>query len=114
MKRIDAHTGRSVKSMQTDNGPEFARLKAYFDEKRVFREKSAPYAQDQDGVSERSIRTIIEKARTMIINANLPVHLWPEAMAAAVYIANRLPTKALDNKTSYEVWYKEQPDLSNL
>lgn len=75
MKQIEVHKGRPVKSVRTDDGPEFARLKAYFDEKGVFREKSAPYTQDQDGVSERSIRTIIERARTMIIHANLPVHL---------------------------------------
>lgn len=95
MKQIEFHTGQPVKSVRTDDGPEFARLKAYFDEKGVFREKSAPYAQHQDGVSERSIRTIIERARTMISHANLPVHLWPEAMAAAVYITNLLDSLGL-------------------
>lgn len=86
MRRIAVHTGRPIKSLRTDDGPEFAKLKTYLDQMGIFREKSAPYAQAQDGVSERSIRTIIERARTMIIHANLPVHLWPEAIPVAVYI----------------------------
>ena len=114
MQRIAVHTGRPIKSLRTDDGPEFAKLKTYLDQMGIFREKSALYAQDQDGVLERSIRTIVERARTMTIHANLPVHLWPEAMAAAVYITNRLPTKALNNQTPYEAWHNEKPDLSNL
>ena len=49
----------------------------------------------------------------MLIHAGLPSSLWPEAIAAACYITNRLPTKALDGKTPYEAWYKKKPDLAN-
>jgi hypothetical protein len=111
---IEAHTKQPIRRWRCDAGEEWAGLTSTFKEKGILKEMSAPYAQDQDGVSERSIRTIIERARTMMLQANLPVKLWPEAIAAAVYITNRLPTKALQGKTPYEAWYSEKPDLSNL
>jgi hypothetical protein len=57
---------------------------------------------------------VIEKARTLLIAANLPKRLWSEALSTACYLSNRFPTKALDGKTLYEAWYGEKPDLSNL
>ncbi len=50
----------------------------------------------------------------MLIHAGLPSTIWPEAIVAACYITNRLPTKALDGKTFYDAWYKKKPDLANL
>jgi hypothetical protein len=43
-----------------------------------------------------------------------PENFWPEALAAACYITNRLPTKSLGGMTPYEAWYGEKPDLSGL
>ena len=112
INRIEKETRHSVKALRTDDGSEFGRLQPYLREKGIAHEKSAPYAQDQDGVAERSIRTVLERARTMLIHANLPHRLWPEAIAAACYITNRLPTKALEKKTPYEAWHGHKPDLS--
>lgn len=50
----------------------------------------------------------------MLIHTGLLSSLWPEAIAAACYITNRLPTKALNEKTPYKAWYKKKPDLFNL
>ena len=114
LNRVETHTGRKVEYFRTDDGREYTRLIPVFNEKGIIWEKSAPYAQDQDGVAERSIRTILEMARTMMIHANLPHRLWPEVISAACYIKNRLPTKALDGKTPHEAWHGKKPDLSNL
>ena len=114
INRIETETGRPVKALRTDDGGEYERLQPYLDQKGIVREKSAPYAQDQDGVAERSIRTILERARTMMIHTKLPHHLWPKVISAACYITNRLPTKALDGKTPYEAWHRYKPNLSNF
>lgn len=114
INRIEVQTGRPVKALQTDDGKEFKRLETFFKEKGITHETSAAYAQDQDGVAERSIRTILERAKTMMIHANLPHSLWPEAISAACYITNRLPTKALNGLTPHEAWHGHKPDLSNL
>ncbi|CAB3249232.1 unnamed protein product [Arctia plantaginis] len=40
--------------------------------------------------------------------------MWGEAVYCATYLLNRLPSKTLDNKTPYEMWYKIKPDISNI
>jgi hypothetical protein len=89
-------------------------LKEILNDKNIEWKKSAPFAQDQDEVSKRAIRTIIEKARILLIAANLPKRLWSETLSTTCYLSNRFLTKALDEKTSYEAWYDEKSDLSNL
>ena len=57
---------------------------------------------------------MIERAHTMLINTGFPAKLLPEALSTVCFITNKLPTKALQEKTSYEAYHKRKPDLSNL
>lgn len=50
----------------------------------------------------------------MLIHSGLPYSVWPEVFAAACYLLNRLPTKALNGETPYKEWHGYKPDLSNL
>ena len=50
-----------------------------------------------------------------MLHANgMPKFLWGEAINHAVYLKNRTPTKALDEKTPYEVFYGVKPNLKGL
>jgi len=51
---------------------------------------------NQNGTAEASGHAIIAMARSLLINGHLPRDLWPEAMKAAVYILNRVPTRKSD------------------
>jgi hypothetical protein len=89
-------------------------LKEILNDKDIEWEKSASFAQDQDDVSEKTIRTMIEKARILLIAANLLKRLWPKTLTTVCYLSNRSLIKTLNEKTSYEAWYDEKLDLSNL
>jgi hypothetical protein len=89
-------------------------LKDILNDKSIEWEKSVSFAQDQDDVSERIIRTIIEKARILLIAANLLKRLWSKTLITICYLSNRFLIKTLDEKTSYEAWHNEKSDLSNL
>jgi hypothetical protein len=39
---------------------------------------------------------------------------WGETVVMAVYILNRSPTKALNDRTSYEAWHGRKPVVSHL
>ncbi|KOC60085.1 Copia protein [Habropoda laboriosa] len=54
-----------------------------------------PRTSQLNGVSKRMVRTIIEKARTMISGASLDKVFWEEAVLTATYLINLTPTKAL-------------------
>ena len=70
--------------------------------------------QNQNGVSERKICTIVERARTMLLEASLPERFWADAVAMAVNILNRSPRKALTGKTPFEAWFGHRPNLAHL
>ncbi|KRY00082.1 Retrovirus-related Pol polyprotein from transposon TNT 1-94 [Trichinella pseudospiralis] len=49
-------------------------------------------------------QTLVEKARTMLTDANLSPDLWAEAVGTANYLRNKCPTKALRKVTPEEAW----------
>ncbi|GJU45485.1 retrovirus-related pol polyprotein from transposon TNT 1-94 [Tanacetum coccineum] len=57
---------------------------------------SVPYSPQQNGVSERKNRTVMEMARSMLYENKLPKRFWAEAVATSVYRLNRLATKVPD------------------
>lgn len=59
-------------------------------------------------------RTIIEKAKCMLCDANLSKKIWAEACNTAVYLHNRTTSSVLDGKTPYALWTGVKPDISNL
>ena len=51
----------------------------------------------------------------MIAHAGLSNIFWAEAISAAAYVRNRLPTTALkERETPYERWYGRIPDVSHF
>ena len=48
----------------------------------------------------------------MIYHANLPKSFWGEAVNTTVHILNRLPTKAVADKTPFEVFTGKRPSVS--
>lgn len=105
-----------IKTLRTDNGTEYTN-KEFADFLRssgIKHQTSTPYSPQQNGLAERMNRTLVEKARCMLINANLQKYLWAEAVVTAAYIVNRSPTRALDWKTPEEKWSGKQPIVSHM
>ena len=51
------------------------------------------------GLQKRKNRMIMEVAREMLYDQDLPMHLWAEATRTVVYVQNRTPHRALKNNT---------------
>ena len=56
----------------------------------------------------------MEMARCLMFEKKLLKEFWPEAVNTSVYLLNRLPTKALENKTSSEAWHGVKPNIDHL
>ncbi|UYV61250.1 hypothetical protein LAZ67_1004107 [Cordylochernes scorpioides] len=82
--------------------------------KGIVHELTAPYTPEQNGISERDNRTIVESARCLLHGRKMPLELWAEAVNTAVYLLNRCTTKVLGNSTPYEIWYKRKPSILHL
>jgi len=93
-RTIKTKYNRSIQILHTDNGTEYvnSEFKEYLSKHDITAERTAPYSPQQNSRAERDMRTIVESARAMLYNADLPMELWAEAVNTAVYILNRTPT----------------------
>ncbi|GJU12285.1 putative ribonuclease H-like domain-containing protein [Tanacetum coccineum] len=80
------------------------------DHKGIKREFSVARTPQQNGVAERRNRTLIEAARTMLVDSKLPTTFWAEAVNTACYVLNRVLVIKPHNKTPYEL-IRERPPL---
>ena len=66
------------------------------------------------GLWKRKNRTIMEAAKAMLHDQDLPMHLWAEAARTTVYVQNRTPHRVLEKKTLEEVFSGKKPEVSHL
>jgi len=91
--QVQNQTGRKIKVLLTDNGGEYKSdsfLKVCQDcgIVRYFAVRKTP---QQNGVSERMNKTLVEKVRCMLSNAELGREFWAEAVTYTQHLVNRLP-----------------------
>ena len=67
----------------------------------------------QNGVTERRNRTLMDIVRSTISYSTLPMSLWMEALKTTIYILNRVPSKSMP-KTPYELWTERVLSLNHL
>ena len=70
---VENSTGRTIKILRTDNGGEFTskEFDNYCKDAGIERHKATVYTPQQNGVAERMNMTLLERARSMLSNANL-------------------------------------------
>src|SRR5713226_670529 len=113
---IENHAEKKIKTIRSDNGGEFTsnEFKKLCKDSRIKRELSTPYNPQQNGIAKRKNRTIMEAARAMLHDQDLPMHLWVEVARTTVYVQNRTPHRLLENKTLEEVFYGKKPKVNHL
>ena len=113
---VENITGRTIKCLRTDNGGEFTskEFDNYCKDVGIKRHKTTVYTPQQNGVSERMNKTLLERARSMLSNVNLQQELCTEAFSTACYLINRSPSTAIGCKIPQEVWKGHPCDYSKL
>ena len=56
----------------------------------------------QNGITERRNRTLLDMVRCMLVSSSLPGFLWGETLKTVAYILNQVPSKSV-SKTPYEL-----------
>ncbi|KAG8501173.1 hypothetical protein CXB51_003270 [Gossypium anomalum] len=104
------------KYLRTDNGLEFCsdEFNRLCKSEGIVRHLTVRHTPQQNGVAERMNRTIMEKVRCMLSNANLPKSFWAEAASTACFLINRSPSVAIEKKTPQEVWSGNPANYSDL
>jgi transposase InsO family protein len=89
-----------LKCLRLDNGGEYCskEFDDYCSYHGIRREKTVPRTPQENGVSKRMNRTIMERARSMRLHVGLPLHFWVDAVDTVVYLINRGPSSSLDGR----------------
>lgn len=114
---VTAKFGCSIEKLRCDNGREYpdSRLKSFRSKRGIQMEFTVPRNPEQNGISERLNRTILDMARCLIFDSGLSKDMWGEAVLTAIYTINRNPTSTLSNgKIPAEIWYGHKVDLTKM
>ena len=65
----------------------------------IIHETSCAYTLQQNGVAERRIGIIQERARALLLQSNAPSFLWGEAMLTSTFLTNRIISQNLDKQS---------------
>ena len=97
---VENQSWHRIKILRTDRGGEYVsnEFLNFCKTHGIQKQFTARYTPQQNGIAERKNRTIMEMARSMLAAKHLPNEYWGEAVATAVYIMNRCPTKNVKNK----------------
>ena len=114
--RFERVSGERVLHLHFDGGGEYlsAEFPDHLRHKGVAICVTQPYSPDINAIAERTVRTIIEHASTMLWHASLPIGFWSQAVKCSVFLINRFPHSALSGKTSYELLYGIKHNLGFL
>ncbi|KAJ9535448.1 hypothetical protein OSB04_un001427, partial [Centaurea solstitialis] len=122
---VELQLGKKIKAVRSDRGGEYygrydgsgeqrpGPFALFLKECGIVPQYTMLGSPRMNGVAERRNRTLKDMVRSMISHTSLPEPLWGEALKTAVYILNRVPSKAVA-KTPYELWTGKKPSLNHL
>ena len=102
-----------VKTIRSDNGSEFY-LKDFFQSNGILHQLTCVDTPQQNVVVERKYQHVLNVARALGFQSQLPLCFWGDCILTVVYLINRLPSKSLGKKSPYELLFKSAPSYNHL
>jgi len=99
---------RKIKTIRFDNGQEFMN-QDFYNKYGIIHQRSCVETPQQNAIVEHKHQHILNVARSLMFQSNLPRSYWNYTLMHVIYLINRLPTIVLTNKCPYEILYKEPP-----
>ncbi|GAA0143530.1 hypothetical protein LIER_04196 [Lithospermum erythrorhizon] len=106
----------SVKVIRSDNALEFCSHNAeqFYKDQEILHQTSCIYTPQQNGVVERKHKHLLEIARALLFQSNLPAQFWGNGLLTATYLINRFPLSSLHHISPYQMFFKVAPSYQHL
>jgi len=85
----------------------------YLIEHGIKSQLSAPGTPQQNGVSKRRKRTLLDMVQSMMSYIQLPDSFWGHTVETAIYILNNVPSKSV-LETPFELWRGRKGSLCHF
>ena len=87
---VENQVGNRTKCLRSDGGEQFSNeFSDFLCNQGIRRQFTCRYTPQQNEVAERKNRTLVNIARAMITEKNMPLYYWAEAVKTTNYILNR-------------------------
>ena len=124
LNEVERQLDRKVKVVRSDRGGEYyerydeteqhpSPFVILLQKRGICAQYTMPSIPQQNGVSKRHNRTLMDMVRSMLSNSTLPISLWMYALKNVMYLLNRVPSKAVP-KTPFELWTNRTPSIRHL
>ena len=111
----------SIKCVRTDNGGKFeGEFQRELDRRSITHEHTPPDTPQYNGVAERALGLLREKAITLMGELDDAINVprekwWAQAMLFACDVTNKSVTTSTDEcKSPYELWFEKFPTADHL
>ena len=113
---VETQFNAKIKIFRSDNGTEFVNNNFInlFSKKGIIHQTTCINTLEQNGVSERKNRHLLEVTRALLFQSNVPKAYWSDAILNATYLINRTPSIRLKNKSPLEILYGNKINLDHL
>ena len=110
--KVENLLGKSIKTLRSDRDGEYMDMnfRDYLIENGITSQLLALGTPQQNGISEKRNRTLLDMVRSMISYAPLPNSFWGYAVETALYILNVVPSKSF-TMTPFELWKDRKASL---
>ena len=103
LSMVHTQFGKQIKRFKTDNAKDYFNqsISSLFLQQGIIHESSCVYSPQQNGLAERKNRHLLEVTRALLFQHNVPKHFSGEALLAATFLINRLPSKVLNCQSPF-------------
>lgn len=105
----------TVIQLHSDGAKEYKAICFDYDSSAINVHKtfSAPYTPEHNAIAERVNRTMVEAARALLIQADLPTCLWPFALKHAINVRNKVP-RATTGCSPFKLLTNTRPSFKHV
>ena len=98
IKMVSTQYNAHIKVIRSDNAPELA-LPFLIREHGIIHHFTCAYTPQQNSVVEKKHQHLLNVARSLMFQSNIPIQYWSDCVLTAVFLINRTPSLVL-NKIS--------------
>ena len=101
----------SIHVLRSDNAREYFSTPfiSFMSQHGILHQSSCAYTPQQNGITKRKNRHLIETTRTLLLHYNVPFRFWGDVVLSACYLINRMPSSVLHDQIPHSLLFPDQP-----